>query len=92
MVLWNSKHIGEYCTDKQLESIKSKRKVCLCMVFMMIFFAVAWLPYHVYFLLAHHFPEILNSSNVQNIYLAIYALAMSHSMSNPLILCWMNHR
>lgn len=28
IVLWSSKSIGEYCTDKQLESIKSKRKVC----------------------------------------------------------------
>ncbi|KAH9425964.1 Substance-K receptor [Dermatophagoides pteronyssinus] len=76
--LWGSQSIGE-CTAKQMESIKSKRKVC-------------WAPYHIYFLLAHHYPQIINSKYVQHTYLTIYWLAMSNSVYNPFVYCWMNSR
>ncbi|XP_076327810.1 tachykinin-like peptides receptor 99D [Tachypleus tridentatus] len=89
--LWGSQTIGE-CTDKQLEAIKSKRKIVKMMIVVVIIFAVCWLPYHIYFLLAHHHPEIISSAYVQHIYLAIYWLAMSNSMYNPIIYCWMNSR
>ncbi|XP_022256022.1 tachykinin-like peptides receptor 99D [Limulus polyphemus] len=89
--LWGSQSIGE-CTDKQLEAVKSKRKIVKMMIVVVFIFAVCWLPYHIYFLIAHHHPEIISSDNVQHIYLAIYWLAMSNSMYNPIIYCWMNSR
>ncbi|GIX80015.1 tachykinin-like peptides receptor 99D [Caerostris darwini] len=62
------------------------------MIVVVVIFAVCWLPYHVYFLLAHHLPWIITVSNVQHTYLSIYWLAMSNSMYNPIIYCWMNSR
>lgn len=62
------------------------------MIVVVVIFAVCWLPYHVYFLATHHHPEITQSEYVQHIYLAIYWLAMSNSMYNPIIYCWMNSR
>jgi tachykinin receptor 3 len=55
-------------------------------------FVVCWLPFHVYFIVTSHLPEITSSSYIQEVYLAIYWLAMSNSMYNPIIYCWMNSR
>lgn len=62
------------------------------MIVVVAIFGVCWLPYHLYFLLVHHYPDMRNSAYIQNIYLTIYFLAMSNSMYNPIIYCWMNSR
>ena len=62
------------------------------MMVVVIIFAVCWLPYHLYFIVTSYFPEITNSTYIQETYLAIYWLAMSNSMYNPIIYCWMNAR
>ncbi|GFX24572.1 tachykinin-like peptides receptor 99D [Trichonephila clavipes] len=89
--LWGSQSIGE-CTQKQIESVNSKRKIVKMMIVVVVIFAVCWLPYHVYFLVAHHVPHILNETFVQPTYLIIYWLAMSNACYNPFIYCWMNSR
>lgn len=45
-----------------------------------------------YFLIVYHWPHIVNYDIVQHIYLFIYWLAMSNSMYNPMIYCWLNKR
>jgi tachykinin receptor 3 len=62
------------------------------MMVVVIIFAVCWLPYHLYFIVISYFPEITSSTYIQETYLAIYWLAMSNSMYNPIIYCWMNAR
>ncbi|XP_017490311.1 PREDICTED: tachykinin-like peptides receptor 99D, partial [Rhagoletis zephyria] len=89
--LWGSQSIGE-CTAKQMESIKSKRKIVKMMMIVVAIFGICWFPYHVYFLLAHHYPSIVSSEYAQHTYLSIYWLAMSNSMYNPFVYCWMNSR
>nr|XP_046916674.1 tachykinin-like peptides receptor 99D [Dermatophagoides farinae] len=89
--LWGSQSIGE-CTAKQMESIKSKRKIVKMMMIVVAIFGVCWAPYHIYFLLAHHYPQIINAKYVQHTYLTIYWLAMSNSVYNPFVYCWMNSR
>ncbi|XP_015910851.1 tachykinin-like peptides receptor 99D [Parasteatoda tepidariorum] len=89
--LWGSQSIGE-CTQKQVESINSKRKIVKMMIVVVVIFAVCWLPYHIYFLVAHHVPQITSATYVQPIYLSIYWLAMSNACYNPFIYCWMNSR
>nr|XP_970102.3 PREDICTED: tachykinin-like peptides receptor 99D isoform X2 [Tribolium castaneum] len=89
--LWGSQSIGE-CTQRQMENIRSKRRVVKMMMVVVIIFAVCWLPYHLYFIVISYFPEITNSTYIQETYLAIYWLAMSNSMYNPIIYCWMNAR
>jgi len=89
--LWYSRGIGEY-TDHQIDNIRSKRRVVKMMMVVVTIFAVCWLPYHVYFIISWHQPAIHTSDYIQELYLAIYWLAMSNSMYNPIIYCWMNKR
>uniref|UniRef100_A0A1B6D2R7 G-protein coupled receptors family 1 profile domain-containing protein n=1 Tax=Clastoptera arizonana TaxID=38151 RepID=A0A1B6D2R7_9HEMI len=89
--LWGSQSIGE-CTQRQLENIKSKRRVVKMMIVVVCIFAVCWLPFHIYFIITSHIPDLTESPYVQDIFLGIYWLAMSNSMYNPIIYCWLNHR
>ncbi|CAB3375735.1 Hypothetical predicted protein [Cloeon dipterum] len=89
--LWGSQSIGE-CTQRQMENIKSKRRVVKMMMAVVAIFVVCWLPFHAYFIVTSHLPEITTASYIQEVYLAIYWLAMSNSMYNPIIYCWMNSR
>lgn len=89
--LWGSQSIGE-CTQRQLDNIRSKRRVVKMMIVVVTIFAVCWLPFHVYFIITSQVPEIVNYEHIQEVYLAIYWLAMSNSMYNPIIYCWMNSR
>ncbi|XP_053975397.1 tachykinin-like peptides receptor 99D isoform X2 [Hylaeus volcanicus] len=89
--LWGSQSIGENTTG-QLESIRSKRRVVKMMIVVVVIFAVCWLPFHVYFIITSYLPEITNEPYIQEVFLGIYWLAMSNSMYNPIIYCWMNSR
>ncbi|KAJ9579513.1 hypothetical protein L9F63_004832, partial [Diploptera punctata] len=89
--LWGSRTIGEL-TQRQAESIKSKRKVVRMFIIVFSIFAFCWLPYHGYFIYAYHNNSITASNYVQHMYLSFYWLAMSNAMVNPLIYYWMNNR
>ncbi|XP_018575891.1 tachykinin-like peptides receptor 99D [Anoplophora glabripennis] len=89
--LWGSQSIGE-CTQRQMENIKSKRRIVKMMIVVVIIFSVCWLPYQLYFIVTYYFPSITHADYIQETYLAIYWLAMSNSMYNPIIYCWMNAR
>lgn len=62
------------------------------MIVVVCTFAICWLPYHIYFLLYHFFPDMFIESFIQQIYLAIMWLAMSSTMYNPIIYCCLNDR
>nr|BAO01084.1 neuropeptide GPCR A34 [Nilaparvata lugens] len=88
--LWGGS-IGEQ-TQRQLDSIKSKRKVVRMFSIVITIFALCWLPYHGYFIYAYHDKSVTESKYVQHLYLGFYWLAMSHAMVNPIIYFWMNNR
>jgi len=62
------------------------------MIVVVAIFAACLLPYHASFFVANQHPHILDKTWSQLVYLAIYWLAMSNAMYNPLIYCWMNGR
>jgi len=72
--------------------------VCLCaqivrmLIVVVVIFAICWLPQHVLLLVSSHNDEITKHPYIQHVYLAIYWLAMSNSMYNPIIYCLMNAR
>ncbi|XP_052069285.1 tachykinin-like peptides receptor 99D [Mytilus californianus] len=86
--LWGQQTIGEN-TPVQFERMKSKRRVVKMMVMVIIIFGICWLPYHLYFVLVST-TNITRMKYIQEFYLVIYWLAMSNSMYNPIIYCWMN--
>lgn len=67
-------------------------KVVKMMIVVVTIFAICWLPYHIYFIVTSHMPELTKSPYIQDVYLAFYWLAMSNSMHNPIVYCWMNSR
>ncbi|XP_060604324.1 tachykinin-like peptides receptor 99D isoform X2 [Ruditapes philippinarum] len=89
--LWGSQAIGEE-TSVQHDRVKSKRKVVKMMIVVVIIFAVCWLPMHLYFLLSNHHPAVTKLDYIQQIYIVFFLMAMSNSMYNPIIYCWMNSR
>ncbi|CAK1599028.1 unnamed protein product [Parnassius mnemosyne] len=88
-VLWGSRSIGEL-TQRQVDSIRSKRKVVKMFILVIVIFGICWLPYHSYFIYTHFNPSILYMKYVQHMYLGFYWLAMANSMVNPIIYYWMN--
>ena len=62
------------------------------MIVVVSIFAFCWIPYHLYFIVVSMAPHVTRHALVQEIYLGIYWLAMSNSIYNPIIYCWMNAR
>ncbi|ESO03856.1 hypothetical protein HELRODRAFT_79600, partial [Helobdella robusta] len=86
--LGGSKMIGEVNARHQ-ETIKSKKKIVKMLAVVVTIFAVCWLPQNVV-LLIHLEPEVTMMPWFHHFYLIIYWIAMSNSMYNPIIYCWMN--
>lgn len=62
------------------------------MMVVVLIFTVCWLPYHIYFIITFYYPNINQETYIQRLFLAIYWLAMSNSMYNPIIYYYMNSR
>ncbi|CAH1794500.1 unnamed protein product [Owenia fusiformis] len=90
--LWGSQTIGENVGARHGENVKSKRKIVKMMIVIVAIFAVCWFPMHLYYIIVYHFPDLTLQPFVQHLYLVFYWLAMSNSMYNPLVYCWMNQR
>ncbi|XP_042200527.1 substance-P receptor-like [Callorhinchus milii] len=91
VTLWAGTIPGD-SSERYREQINAKRKVVKMMIVVVSTFAVCWLPFHVYFLLDHFYPEIYAQTYIQQVYLFIFWLAMSSTMYNPIIYCLLNDR
>ncbi|TMS13440.1 Neuromedin-K receptor [Larimichthys crocea] len=89
--LWGGRIPGE-ATDHYHSQITAKRKVVKMMVVVVVTFALCWLPYHIYFILGSFNRDIYKQHYIQQVYLAIFWLAMSSTMYNPIIYCCLNQR
>ncbi|CAG7817554.1 unnamed protein product [Allacma fusca] len=89
--LWGHRQIGEV-TERQINSMISKRKVVRMFIVIVFLFAICWAPYHLYFIYASYDINITYKKWVRSLYLSFYFLAMSTSMVNPIIYYLMNTR
>ncbi|XP_041922698.1 substance-K receptor [Alosa sapidissima] len=89
--LWGSEIPGE-ASDHYQNQIQAKRKVVKMMIVVVVTFAICWLPYHIYFILGSFNRDIYKQHYIQQVYLAIFWLAMSSTMYNPIIYCCLNQR
>ena len=58
--------------------------------FVVVAFAICWLPYHAYFLYTYHHKDVVRSALTKHVYLGIYWVAMINTTINPMIYFWMN--
>ncbi|XP_071503524.1 tachykinin-like peptides receptor 99D [Diadema antillarum] len=90
--LWGNGLLGENIPNRARQ-ITAKRKIVKMIVIVVAVFAICWLPLHSY-----HFLPYLNVQSVakvkgaRHIYIALWLVAMSSSMYNPFIYCWLNDR
>ncbi|XP_032047162.1 substance-K receptor isoform X1 [Aythya fuligula] len=93
ITLWSSAVPGNHINRVLYEhQVNAKKKFVKTMVVVVIIFAVCWLPYHIYFILGSFKEDIYQQKYIQQVYLAIFLLAMSSTMYNPIIYCCLNQR
>ncbi|KFQ31590.1 Substance-K receptor, partial [Merops nubicus] len=93
ITLWSSAVPGNHLNRIRYEhQVNAKKKFVKTMVVVVIIFAVCWLPYHIYFILGSFKEDIYQQKYIQQVYLAIFLLAMSSTMYNPIIYCCLNQR
>nr|XP_039333875.1 substance-K receptor isoform X2 [Saimiri boliviensis boliviensis] len=92
LTLWRRPVPGQQAHGANLRHLQAKKKFVKTMVLVVVTFAVCWLPYHLYFLLGSFQEDIYCHKFIQQVYLALFWLAMSSTMYNPIIYCCLNHR
>ncbi|XP_055969349.1 substance-K receptor [Sorex fumeus] len=90
--LWRRAVPGQQVHGASLRHLQAKKKFVKTMVLVVVTFAVCWLPYHLYFILGSFQEDIYHHKFIQQLYLALFWLAMSSTMYNPIIYCCLNHR
>ncbi|XP_077561254.1 tachykinin-like peptides receptor 86C [Haemaphysalis longicornis] len=91
LVAWGDNCLGSWCREREHGHL-SNQKVVKMLFTVVLLFAVCWLPYHAYFLYVSHNPHVAYLDHIQHVYLAMYWLAMSHAMCNPIVYYCMNKR
>lgn len=93
ITLWSSAAPGHPLSRVRYQHhVNAKKKFVKTMVVVVIIFAVCWLPYHIYFILGSFKEDIYQQKYIQQVYLAVFLLAMSSTMYNPIIYCCLNQR
>ncbi|KAM4839834.1 substance-K receptor [Urocitellus parryii] len=92
LTLWRRAVPRHQVHGANLRHLQAKKKFVKTMVLVVVTFAICWLPYHLYFILGNFREDIYCHKFIQQVYLALFWLAMSSTMYNPIIYCSLNHR
>ncbi|ELW65732.1 Substance-K receptor [Tupaia chinensis] len=92
LTLWRRTVPGHQAHGANRRYLHAKKKFVKTMVLVVVTFAICWLPYHLYFILGNFQKDIYCHKFIQQVYLALFWLAMSSTMYNPIIYCCLNHR
>jgi len=76
--------------EKVMASRRKKQRTVKTLALLLAYFALCWLPYHMYYLCKYYSPEVSSWSSFQHIYLLTFWLAMSHAFVYPFIYLLMN--
>ncbi|XP_070288995.1 substance-K receptor isoform X1 [Myotis yumanensis] len=90
--LWRRGVPGYHAHGANSQYLQAKKKFVKTMVVVVVTFAICWLPYHLYFILGNFQEDIYCHKFIQQVYLALFWLAMSSTMYNPIIYCCLNRR
>ncbi|XP_036885240.1 substance-K receptor [Sturnira hondurensis] len=92
LTLWRRTVPGYHAHGANRNYLQAKKKFVKTMVLVVVTFAICWLPYHLYFILGNFQEDIYCHKFIQQVYLALFWLAMSSTMYNPIIYCCLNRR
>lgn len=88
----SSRRVKAWDSDAKVRPESLPDQFVKAMVLVVLTFAICWLPYHLYFILGTFQEDIYYHKFIQQVYLALFWLAMSSTMYNPIIYCCLNHR
>ncbi|XP_024621268.1 substance-K receptor [Neophocaena asiaeorientalis asiaeorientalis] len=91
LTLWRRTVPGYEVHGTNLRHLQAEKSV-KTMVLVVVTFAICWLPYHLFFILGSFQEDIYCHKFIQQVYLALFWLAMSSTMYNPITYCCLNHR
>uniref|UniRef100_A0A8C9CS53 Substance-K receptor n=2 Tax=Phocoena sinus TaxID=42100 RepID=A0A8C9CS53_PHOSS len=91
LTLWRRTVPGYEVHGTNLRHLQAEKSV-KTMVLVVVTFAICWLPYHLFFILGSFQEDIYCHKFIQQVYLALFWLAMSSTMYNPITSCCLNHR
>lgn len=96
--IWSRRDICElmdgtsHKAEKELQMLKSKRKMIKMLIVVVACYTVCWIPFNVYWVLLLVWPSLEQSATFPYIFTTVHILAVSHTCFNPVIYCWMNRR
>ncbi|KAL3875927.1 hypothetical protein ACJMK2_033831 [Sinanodonta woodiana] len=90
IVLWIKRTPGEAVGTRDQRMARSKRKIIKMMITVVIIYAICWLPLHVINIAGDINNSFYNTEGMNIMWMVFHWLAMSNSMYNPIIYCWMN--
>ena len=76
--------------SRQRSEIERKRRTNKMLVFMVVFFMLAWLPLNTIFIVWEIHAAIENSRYFVPSFLSAHLIAMSSTVYNPLLYAWLN--
>ncbi|XP_033697597.1 LOW QUALITY PROTEIN: substance-K receptor [Tursiops truncatus] len=91
LTLWRRTVPGYEVHGANLRHLQAEKFV-KTMVLVVVTFAICWLPYHLYFILGGFQEDIYCHKFIQQVYLALFWMAMSSTMYNPITYCCLNHK
>ncbi|GCB80262.1 hypothetical protein scyTo_0018054 [Scyliorhinus torazame] len=83
---------GDIRVSESMGNIGVSDTVVKMMIVVVFTFTICWLPYHIFFLVSKQHPHVNSWKPIQQVYLAVFLLAMSSNMHNPIIYCCLNSR
>lgn len=88
ILLWKRISPGNRDHVRDLQQLRSKRKVVKMLIIVVAMFGVCWFPLHLFILLIDFQPEIVqyvSRETLTTLFISFHWLAMSNSFANPII-------
>ncbi|CAG7828595.1 unnamed protein product [Allacma fusca] len=93
VAVWGKRAPGEAEDGRDRRLAKSKRKMIKMMLTVVIVYTISWLPFNVIMVFSDvHGNSFWEYKPLKYIFTVTHWLAMSHTVWNPVIYCWMNSR
>ncbi|XP_060583525.1 substance-K receptor-like isoform X3 [Ruditapes philippinarum] len=88
ILLWKRISPGNRDHARDLQQLRSKRKVVKMLIIVVAMFGICWFPLHLFILLLDFRPELFKTVSMETLttlFIIFHWLAMSNSFANPII-------